>query len=220
LEIDEFIKQERENSAGYHLITAQMWRRIGEPGLLHNPLVYASFEYRLSIERIAFELYALLKNIDNIKDEELEKFDSITNVIKFIIELMENKKNLYKALLFNSLFFHIMIDLPGSISIPDVTKLKNLWLDMSNYCHMKIKPSQTWYSTDWVKNGYESLNKVEDYLWSITVQQNFGWINPITMHKEAQELRLQFINDELDESATKTRLNLMKPIFEIRGKNY
>lgn len=218
METEDFLKGKRENSAAYHLLTAQMWRRKGEPELLHNPLVYASFEYRLSIERIVFELYALLKNIDKIDDKDLEKYSGISNIIQYIIELMQGKKNLYKALLFNSKFYHIMINLPGSISIPDITKLKKYWSELSNFCHSQIKPAVSWESDEFIKKGYQLLNDIENYLWSITVQQNFGWVNPKTMHKEAQELRIQFINDVLDIDSVKTRLNLMKPIFELRGK--
>ena len=69
----DFLETKWENSAGFHPMIAQWWRWFGEPQLPPAPLVYSALEYRISIERIVIELYALIKSLKYIGDEDSKK---------------------------------------------------------------------------------------------------------------------------------------------------
>lgn len=76
MEVNKIVKKPRDVKANFHVELAQSWRRYGEPKLLHSPLVYSAFEFRLCIEKIVFELYYLMvtENLlegETLSDEEL-----------------------------------------------------------------------------------------------------------------------------------------------------
>lgn len=214
----DFIQDERETSAGFHMKIAQKWRRLGEPQFLHNPLIYSALEYRMSIERIVFELYALMKRLKFISKDEAEKLEKLTNIITQIMEIIGNSKYLYRILKFNSMLFDDGIQSVKKLAIPDINKLKNFWYAMSDYCHMKINPANSWLIQDYVKNGYKLLNEVEDYLWDIKVRKHFGFFRVDTWQPEVVDLAEDYINEKIDEDSVKTRLMLMKPVIVSRFK--
>lgn len=214
----EFIQESRENDAGFHLILGQKWRRYGEPKLLHNPILYSSIEFRLSIERIVFELYALMKRLRFISEEDAKKLEKLTSVITQIMEIVGNSKYLYRILKFNSMLFDDDSKLIGKLAIPDINTLKNFWYSLSDYCHMKINPENTWLSQDYIKEGYKLLNEVENYLWDIKVRKHFGFYRFDTWQPEIIELADDYVNSKIDEESVKTRLMLMKPVILSRYK--
>lgn len=213
-----FINDKRENSAGFHMMIAQKWRKLGEPKLLHNPLIYSALEYRMSIERINFELYALMKSLNFISKDEAKKLEKLTNIITQIMEIIGNSKYLYRILKFNSMLFDDSVQSIKKLSIPDIKKLKNYWYALSDFCHMKINPEHSWLIQNFVKNGYELLNEVENYLWDIKVRKYFGFFRPETWQPEVVDLAEEYIYEKIDKDSVKTRLRLMKPIVASRFK--
>ena len=218
-EILKSLKGKRENSAGYHCMLGQKWRRFGEHDKNHNALVYAAFEFRLAIERIVFELYALIRSLKDIPDDEVDKYENITNLITYIMEIVESQKNLYRLLKFNSIWFHEVIPYPSEISIPDISVLKKYWHGLSDYCHMQIKPTATWESPDWINKSYSLLNEVEKYLWEITVTKHFAFPQLNTWQPEVLDLLDMYVREEIDDAGVRTRLRLMKPVIEARFRN-
>jgi len=215
-EILKSLKRKRGNSAGYHCALGQKWRRLGEPDKNHNALVYAAFEFRIAIERIVFELYALIRSLKNIPDDEVDKYESITNNITYLMEIVMNQKNLYRLLKFNSIWFHEVSSFRSELSVPDIKILKNFWHGLSDYCHMQVKPNITWESPEWISNAYSFLNEVEKYLWEIKVKKHFGFPQIITWPQEVQDLLDTYVREEIDDAGVKTRLRLMKPVIEAR----
>ncbi|HAB50714.1 MAG TPA: hypothetical protein DCE80_00815 [Ignavibacteriales bacterium] len=214
----EFIKEQRANDAGYHLILGQKWRRFGEPSKLPSPIVYSSIEFRLSIERIVFELYALMKKLKYISEEDAKKYESLTSVITQIMEIVGNSRNLYRILKFSAMLFDDDSQLIVKLAIPDVNKLKKYWYALSDYCHMKVNPENTWLSKEFVKKGYEILNEVETYLWDIKVRKHFGFYQMETWQPEVVALADDYVNSKIDDESVKTRLMLMKPVILSRYK--
>lgn len=215
----DFIQSNRANSAGYHLITARKWRLLGEPKLLHSPLVYSAFEYRMSIERIVFELYALMKKLKFVSEEDAKKLEKLTSVITQIMELIGNSKYLYRILMFNSMLFDSDTNSRGKLAVPDISKLKKFWYSLSDFCHMKINPEDSWLSKKYVMDGYALLNDVEKYLWEIKVEKQFGFYQLDAWQPEVIELAEDYVNSKIDENSVRTRLLLMKPVIVSRYKN-
>lgn len=210
------LKGKRGNSAGYHCALGRKWRKYGEPDKNQNALVYAAFEFRLAIERIVFELHALIRSLREIPDKDVDKYESITNNITYMMEIVLNQKNLYRLLKFNSIWFHEVSPIRGELSVPDIKILKKYWHGLSDYCHMQIKPDATWESPDWVTKAYLYLNDVENYLWEIKVKNHFGFPQINTWPQEVQDLLDKYVREEIDDAGVKTRLRLMKPVIEAR----
>lgn len=211
-----FIQTDRGNSAGVHLVLARQWRLFGEPKLLHSPLVYSAFEYRMAIERIVFELFALMKQLRYVSEDEAKKLEKLTSVITQIMEIIGSSKNLYRILMFNSMLFDSDTNSLGKLSVPDIGKLKKFWYSLSDFCHMKINPENSWLSEGYVKAGYILLNDVEKYLWEIKVEKQFGFYHMETWQPEVVQLADDYVNSKIDENSVRTRLSLMKPVIISR----
>lgn len=216
-----YITKNRETDANCHIEIAYEWQKAGRRKLLHSPLVYAAFEYRCAIERLIFELYDLMKEM-RLSDEEADKLKKLRSLVSMVHGLAGgDKQKLKAALRFNAVYVSEMIS-PSSglrmeVSEPDVGKLHGLWSNLSEYCHRQLMPAKTWESQEWVAQGYELLEQVREYIWSITVTKNFGIMAVSTMPQEAQELREKFIEGRIGEPSLKTSLRIMKPIIEARS---
>lgn len=221
MNMEDIINRERETTAKFHAVVAQSWRRIGEGRLLHSPLVYSAFEYRLAIERIAFELYWLMKREHllpkgGFSKEELRKIQSFSSLVSKICQDSGSKLKLYRILSFNRVFSQIFTQLPQTLSIPDIGKLQNYWERLSEYCHRQLEPSKTWESSQWIKKGYSRLNEVESYIWQICVSERFGWLQEGSLPNELLKEKDKYMRGELNESQLKRRMELIKPVLELK----
>ena len=179
MEVNEILKQPRQSSGDYHAAAGMAWRRYGQKDLLHSPLAYSAFEFRLAIERYVFEIYYLvlrdkLVSAGDLPYEDLGKIDSFSSLIKLLHENTGSKLTLRRAFVFNRVFARVFTPLPQRLSIPDIGKFHKHWQQLSNYCHRQLEPEITWKSEDWIKKGYNSLNDVESYLWEISVKERYG----------------------------------------------
>lgn len=208
--------EKRQNDSGYHIILGQIWRRFGQNSKNHSALVYSAFEYRLAIERIVFEIYALMKRLRFVSKEEAKKLEKLTNVISQIMELVDNNKNFYRLMKFHAILFRTESKLRGSLAVPNISTLKNYWHSLSDYCHMQISPADSWGSQDFLIKGYDTLNQIEDYLWELKMKNYFGMYQMDQWQPEVIKLAEDFVNDRIDESSVKMRLELMKPIIMSR----
>ena len=109
MELNRILKGARETSGDYHAAVGMAWRRFGEKDLLHSPLVYSAFEFRLAIERYVFEIYYLILrdgmiSAEGFTDEELKKIDRFSSLIKILHENSGNKLKLKRAFVFNKIF--------------------------------------------------------------------------------------------------------------------
>ncbi len=223
MDIDDILKKPRQTSGDYHAAAGVAWRKYGEKDLLHSPLVYSAFEFRLAIERYVFEIYYLilrdeLISDDDLTDENLKKIDNFSSLIKLIHENAGNKLKLYKAFIFNRVFAKIFTPLPKRLSVPDIGKLHKFWQKLSDYCHRQLQPEITWDSDDWIKKGYELLGDVESYLWEISIKEEYGWVSKPSLTPDLQEEREKFIDDRhMTEKQLELRMKLMKPALDYRA---
>lgn len=222
MELTEILKEPRETSGDYHVAAGMAWRRYGEKDLLHSPLVYSAFEFRLGIERYALEIYYLILKDGLISgagftNEELKKIDRFSSLIKLLHENAGNKSKLFRAFVFNSVFTGVFSPLRKRLSIPDIGRFHDYWQRLSVYCHRQLQLKITWKSGDWIKKGYELLNEVESYLWEISVKEAYGWVSKSTLTSDLQDERERFINDpNITESQLKIRMQLIKPALDFR----
>ncbi len=219
-DLDQIVKGHRSTAAYYHIHTARGWRIIGEEKLLHSPLSYSAFEFRSAIERVLVELLLLVKqrNITRKDLDEIQRFSGLKNLL---LRSGGGQKVLYRALLFNRILSKT-IGIPNDKcpSIPDIDKLSKFWGQLSEYCHRQLMPHVTWDSLgqQWIRDGYALLNKVETYLWEITITSPLGWFRPQTLPPDFLPTRTQFINGDINEQSLTTRILLMEPAVHMRAQ--
>jgi len=223
MKLSEILEKPRHTSGDYHVVAGQTWRRHGEKDLLHSPLAYSVFEFRLAIERYVFEIYYLvlrdkLISGGDLSDEDLKKIDSFSNLIKLLHENIGNKLILRRAFIFNKVFAKVFTPLRKRLSVPDIGRFHKYWQQLSKYCHRQLKPGITWESEEWIKKGYKLLNEVESYLWEISVKEGYGWVSKTSLTSDLQEERERFINDlEITEGQLELRMKLIKPVLDLRA---
>lgn len=222
MEIKEILNNNRHTTGDYHGTAGMAWRCYGEVELLHSPLVYSAFEFRLAMERYVFEIYYFMVKDGIIIDEtrtknELLEISKFSSVITLIHENSGNKLKLNRAFIFNRSFVKIFIPINKSLSVPDIGKFHKFWSKLSEYCHRQLKPSKTWDSDKWVKKGYALLNNVENYLIKISVEEKYGWVYKSTLIKDLIDLRDEFINDNtISQKSLEIKMDIMKPVLELR----
>ncbi|MFC1481078.1 hypothetical protein ACFL6E_02400 [Candidatus Neomarinimicrobiota bacterium] len=225
--LDHLVMSNRGVDANFHLEQGNDWHQIGYPSLLHSPLIYAAFEYRCAIERIILELYDLMKEL-NIATEEFSSLKNISDIIKKIRQLEGGSHDAAaRAIRFNAVYFKEMIaemaekaGISKEMAEPDLRKLSKLWGHLSEYCHGQMLPAETWNSPEWVKKGYALLDEALEYLRALKIEKHFGYMGESSLPTEALDLKKKFIDEEINESALITRLRIMKPIIEARGRKH
>ncbi len=222
----DLLNKDRKTDSGYHTQIGREWRLFGEPQKLHNPLVYSAFEFRMAIERFLFEFFYIMKKRFFSKRDE-RKVSSVDKLIKAIYFEVGGQKNLIKRLRFNRIVAELQIinghyltgrNLP---SVFEIDILDKYWQKLSNYCHKQLQPEITWISmgNDWVNNGYNLLNEVENYLFKVTIENSIGWVNMDNVEIELKDALKDYLDNAIDENTLKLRLSLIKPIFEYRNMN-
>ena len=213
----DLIKNKRDNNSKYHSDLAREWYFIGEKDRFHSPLVYSSLEYRMAIERFVFEFMILIKKEEGITIKDENKTVKFESLINHIYKIVGGKEFYMKILRFN--YTILSIERPGlKLAELDLKFLYKNWKALSNYCHLNIRPDTSWKDNkNFIDKGYNSLLEMKEYFYENTHEKHLGWYAMNTIpNKEVLDLRNDFINDKIDESALITRYNFMKPILKMR----
>jgi hypothetical protein len=143
--IEKLLLSKRETLSSYHFLMAREWRILGQEKKMHTPLAYASFEYRMAIERFLFEFYFIMKGMDNFIREDEKNASSFSKLVKSIYKLAGNKDIFRKKIKFNRIVGE-EVGLKGK-HLPaffEIEQLNNFWNKLSNYCHKQLSPKKTW----------------------------------------------------------------------------
>lgn len=219
--IQTFIKKKRNTvQSDYHARVGREWRILGEPDKLHAPLSYSSFEFRIAMERCLLELLYLIKD-KNLSDKE-SKYD-IAQIKKALYKSQgptnTGKNKLLRRMNFNSIYQKNVGSLMGwprnPVATVDVERVFQFWSSLSQYCHRQLKAENTWGNPTWVNSGYELLNEVEAYIWEIMVDASVGWLDPLSLSLEIQNLALEYVEEKIDESSLDMRLCIMLPTLQM-----
>ena len=214
-DLDKIIHEKRAVTSGYHLMVARGWRILGQADNLHSPLAYSAFEFRCSIERALIELFVLIRD-KKVSKSDLKAMSSFGKLQKTIVKTFGGQTRFQRTMTFNKLYA-----VAGGIplfSVLDITILERFWLKLSEYCHRQLKPDETWESMgdQWLRKGYELLNEVETYLWSVLVTAKVGWVQPRTMEPEMLKAQEDFVDGRIDQATLETRFTIMGPIIAAR----
>ena len=216
-----FIVQKREVNSNYHFKIAIEWKNYGKKDFLHSALVYSAFEFRIAIERFAFEL--LLFIVDNDKDFsaiDIEKVNKFQNIFREIYSI-HNKKEFERILIFNHHASKAFTHGEYSLAKISLSQLQKYWKSLSNYCHKILKPIESWDNEEWVKDGYTKLEEIESYFSNLLSKSHLGWLSEVSLKDEALiELRNNYINGLLTEEQLCIRLKLIVPVLDsLKGQS-
>ncbi len=213
--IEELLTNKRQASAEFHALAARAWLNSGQSSLSHSSLVYAAFEYRCAIERLAVELYSIMhRELPDVED--ISRIQNFSSLLAKIRELGGgNEKLLYRTMLFNRIVCE-SAPIGKPLAIVSPSTLHDLWSRLSAFCHRQVSPVETWDSPQWVRQGYNLLNEVDDYLVDILINHSFGAMADDSLAPEVRLAKESFLREEIDEQTLRTRLKLMEPVLSSR----
>ena len=181
-ELINLINQERiAPTSDFHGMCGRKWRLYGEKKLLHFPIVYSAFEFRMSMERYLLELLLLIKKSNLNKKEMNNDFSQLVKAI-YKTKGKDGKKKLKKHIYFNYIYNELIpIEYRpyGSLAIVDIEKVNKYWNKLNKYCHRQLETKNTWDNKKWVIDGYKLLNEVENYLWETMVNKSIAGLEKI-----------------------------------------
>lgn len=215
----EELKKLRKNDFLFHFKLGLDWLNFGVRDKLQSPLVYSAFEFRLAIERFTFELFYLIKKNEGITTKDENKTVNFNSFFLNVYDLAGGKEMFYKKLRFNAIvatFAKPRI----TIAEPDLEKIKKLWNKLSKFCHMQLKPQESWYmNEEFINEGYSLLSEVKDYFNKNIYDARIGWFTEnVTSEDMFIQLRDEFLSGKIDEETFKGRYTTMSPMFDLAEK--
>ena len=136
---------------------------LAHNGSLVDPLVYCAFEFRLALERLAFELLAQIRG-SKFDTSDLNSSNKLKNIQNRIYHLEGNQHRLDRKLL----FLKILIAQAGYKDFPiagiNLSSLKRHWEFCSRYCHLQLNLNQTWGDPAFVERCATGLKEIEVFL--------------------------------------------------------
>lgn len=153
----------RDVTAIYHYDEGSKWLLPARNGSMIDPLVYCAFEFRLALERVAFELLAQIRG-SNFDTSDLNSSNKIKNIQNRIYHLEGNQHRLDRKLL----FLRILIEQAGYKDFPiaaiDLSLLKEHWEFCSRFCHLQLNLNHTWGDPAFVERCVTGLKEIERFL--------------------------------------------------------
>ena len=170
----EMLLIERDVTALYHFAQGKQWLDIVRNKDENIPLSYCAFEFRIALERVAFEL---LKEIRGTAFDEADKKASkkLKNIHNRIHHLEGHQRQLDKK----CDFLKILIEAAGYKDFPlakvNLSMLIKYWDFCSTYCHLQYNLASSWGNQSFVDKCFEGLCEIEKFLEDIVTRDIILW---------------------------------------------
>ena len=109
---------------------------------------------------------------------------------------------------------------PGlqEIAVVDTAYLNRKWQALSEYCHMQLRPEETFRSEyrKFQKRGFTLIREVLQKFHEWKVESNCAVIARSSLPEEVRDVYDRFIREEIDVGQAKRMLVLMEPVLQAR----
>jgi hypothetical protein len=192
----------REGGLAFHYRQGLAWLQASETGAYSTPLAYAAFEFRLAIERVAFEFLVRVQGLEETK-KELLKLRSFKSVERRIRQLAGHQREIDRAIEFINI---VMREAGAKFTTAkvDVGRLSNYWHECSEFCHIFFTLASAAGNKDFAATAYEKLAEVEGFLGPLCNSVVSWWGKP--EEPSFQELQAGFISGLIDEAKVTAKL--------------
>lgn len=170
----EMLLLERDVTALYHFAQGKQWLDIVRNKGENIPLSYCAFEFRITLERVAFEL---LIEIRGSAFDETDKKASrkLKNIHSRIHHLEGHQRKLNRK----CDFLKILIETAGYEDFPlakvNLSTLTKYWDFCSAYCHLQYDLPSSWGNRTFVDKCFEGLCEIEKFLEDIVIRNVILW---------------------------------------------
>jgi hypothetical protein len=210
----DFIARQRQVTCAWHLHQVKSWLRFDRDRHLGNILAYAAYELRCAIERCLFELLVFMKDLKLSKEEE-KKCNSWAGLTSLMNEASRSYKEYQKRVVFTNIAVRVMRMPVPPVNPVNIAFLRDSWQKVSIYCHMQLRPEETFNDKEWVERGFAEIAKTLAEFERI-YKDSFGIGDISSMPPEVRELYQDFVADRVDQRQVEARLRLMEPVLSQR----
>ncbi len=209
-----FLLEDRSVGLDFHLRQVKRWFDFDDGKKLDNVLVYASVELRCAIERLAFELMYIVQE-KKLTSQEEKRCKNVNGTLELLQEVEPDYRKLAQ---FTNLVASLHPRIPR-IALIDIKFLIRSWHELSNYCHLHLRPSEAWESThrSFQTKAFRFLKECFDKITSwVTRPSALGIVSKQSMEPEVKDIYEKFLLGEIDEEQVKVRLRIAGPVLESR----
>lgn len=170
----EMLLLERDVISSYHFAQGKQWLDITRNTSDNIPLSYCAFEFRIALERVAFELLIQIRgSAFNETDKKASK--KLKNIHTRIHNLEGHQRKLDRK--YN--FLKILIEIAGYADFPlakvNLSTLIKYWDRCSAYCHLQYDLTSSWGNQFFVDKCFEVLCEIEKFLEDIVLRNVILW---------------------------------------------
>jgi len=154
---------ERDVTDLYHFAQGKQWLDIVRNKDENIPLSYCAFEFRIALERVAFELLIQIRG-SSFDDTDKKASKKLKNIHKRIHDLEGHQRKLDRKYE----FLKILLEIAGYEDFPlakvNLSVLTKYWDFCSAYCHMQYDLPSSWGNSAFVDKCFEGLCEIEKFL--------------------------------------------------------
>jgi len=207
------LEEPREVASDWHIRQAKRLLDFDAGRQLDTVLVYAALELRAAIERTFLEILYLLKE-QPLADEEIKRARSRSGLLAL---LRETDASYRKTIEFTQLVAAVTPGLPA-VSAIDTGYLNRKWQELSEYCHLQVKPADTFRSPnrEFQRQGFALLDEVLGRFLEWRVNASMGVLQRSSMPEETRSIYDSFVADQIDADQARRMLVIATPVLEQR----
>ncbi|MDP3814206.1 hypothetical protein [Pseudomonas sp.] len=189
----------REYDLGHHLAAGRYWLEKVAPPRGAIAISYCAFEFRLEIERLAFQYWLQVHKGEYTEEQLLHDIRAFKRLEKKVYDLGGKQDEINRYFELVRIFFETL-ELPCDFVTPNVGKLNKYWQACSEYCH--VGWSLLWEDEGAVIAARAELGEISSYLDS-QIQGLIGWPDlPVSKYEEKN----QVIRDYIEGKSTKEQV--------------
>jgi hypothetical protein len=192
---------DRSAALDFHYQQGLLWLSASIQGKHSTPIAYSAFEFRLALERIAFELLLRIEGGES-PQALIEASRSFKRLEKKIYELGGHQRELDRKIAFSN----ILLRLSGAsfqLGMIDVGTLSRLWHECSELCHINFTLAASASKHEFGAACYEVLSETEQYLRGAS-KSLIGW--PRSQEPWFVKLEREYIEGTIDDGVVEAKL--------------